>query len=198
MNRRFRLSLKIAGASLGFLTATIVTALFFRWVWPASASPTNPAAIRDLNDTRFPASVGGLFEHRGNLTPSELSFLTSKPLVRGRRALFHLDAFRKLAGLRAGTVADNAAGSTRDHARPVVLNLFPDLNLMAEIHEESTYMVNDGLYTGVIVGDSDSSIRMMIQGLSVDATIIYKGSEYRITDGGSGTVVITESNSFSR
>lgn len=185
MTRRTQIGLKLAGFSFAFLSLTIVCAFLIRGALvPVSGSQDrSPASVQSLN----------MFEHRGDLSASELGMLGSTPLKRGRNAVFHVAEFRRRAGLRAGTVADNSPGSVKARATSIVLNLFPDISLTADIHEESTYMVNDGLYVGTISGDPDSTVRIMIQNGAVDGTINYRGTEFRILDGGGNdAVVITE------
>jgi hypothetical protein len=166
MSRRVQLGLKLALTSAGFLCLTVLAALGLR-------------GFLQSDQDRSPASIegGSVFEHRGNLSATELGLLGSTPLIRGRRVVFHDVQFRNLA-----LTAPNQ----------VVLNLFPDLSMTAQMQSPSVYSVNDGLYVGQIQGDSESSVRILIQNGIVDGTIETGGNEYRIIDAANGQSIITQ------
>ena len=167
MAGRFQTGLKLALTSIGFLCLTIVSALALRH-------------FIEPNKDRGPASVesGSIFEHRGNLTATELGLLGSVPLIRGRRAIFHDTQFRN---------------QVSNHPDQVILNLFPDLSLTVKMHAASVLNVNEGIFTGQIEDDPESSVRFLIQNGVVDGTIEYRGSEFRIIDGANGQAIVTQS-----
>ena len=166
VGRRTQIGLKLALTSAGFLCLTIVSALALR-------------EFMSVNQDRSPASVesGSIFEHRGNLSATELGLLGSTPLVRGRRTQFHDAQFRN---------------QVLQHPDHVILNLFPDLILIAQMQAPSTYTVNEGVFVGQIEGDSESTVRILIQNGIVDGTIDYRGSKYRIIDGANGQAIVTQ------
>jgi hypothetical protein len=166
-SRRVKLGFKLAASAAGFLCLTVLVAFGLR-------------TLTGVNQTRGPASIeaGSVFEHRGNLSASELGMLGSAPLKRGRRVVFHQNVFMN----RALTAPNQVA-----------LNLFPDTTLIAHIQEPSAYTVNEGLFTGTILGDDESSVRILIQNGAVDGSVKFRGTEYRIVDGGlGGQSIVTE------
>ncbi len=163
--RTIKLAFKLAASTAAFLCLTVLVAFGLR-------------SLTEEGRARGPASLeaDSVFEHRGNLSASELGMLGSTPLLRGRRVVFHPEALRRPV---------NGA---------VILNLFPDAVLTAHLQAPSAYTVNEGLIAGTIEGDSSSTVRILLQGGSVDGTIIFRGREYRVIDGGSsGQAIITES-----
>jgi|GEM_PF-5219592 len=171
MTRRFQIGLKLGLSAAVFLGLTVMAAYGLRALTGASQQARSPASIE----------AGSVFEHRGNLNSAELAMLGSTPLIRGRRVVFHEAVFRNHVLTPPNQVA---------------LNLFPDLTLTAAFQAPSAYGVNDGLYVGTILGDEDSSVRILIQNGIVDGTIKYKSSEFRIIDGANGQAIITEAKSI--
>jgi hypothetical protein len=166
MGQRTKIGIKLALTSVGFLCLTIFSAITLRQFMHA-------------DHERSPASVesGSIFEHRGYLSAAELGLLGSTPLLRGRRTVFHETRFRN---------------QVLAHPNQVVLNLFPDLSLVANLRAPSAYTVNEGVFVGQIEGDSDSTVRILIQNGIVDGTIEYRGSEYRLIDGANSQAIVTQ------
>jgi hypothetical protein len=165
-NRRFQLGFKLTLSTVAFLCLTVVAGFALRMITGDSIG-------------RSPASVesGAVFEHRGTLSASELGMLGSTPLKRGRRVVFHAETFSRQALTPPNEVA---------------LNLFTDTTLVAQMQNASAYTVNEGLLVGTIVGDDESSVRILVQNGIVDGTIKYRGSEFRIIDGANGQAIVTE------
>lgn len=169
-SRRVKLGFKLAASAAVFLCLTVLAAFGLRTLTGATSRTRGPASLE----------AGSVFEHRGNLSASELGMLGSAPLKRGRRVVFHQNVFMN----RALTAPNQVA-----------LNLFPDTTLIAHLQEPSAYTVNEGLFTGTILGDDESSVRILIQNGTVDGTIKFRGTEYRILDGGlNGQSIVTEAN----
>jgi hypothetical protein len=173
MGHRTVLGFKLATASICFLVLTILSALGLRAMLGYSSF--------ENAGSRTPASApaGSLFEHRGNLSSSELGLLGSTPLLRARKVLVHFGPLQ---------ISDENQGP-----RAVVMNLFPDAVFTIELQAPSVYGVNSGLLVGQVQGDPESTVRIMIQNNVMDGTIQTRGREFRVIDGANGLHIVTES-----
>lgn len=170
MNHRTVLGFKLAFASIGFLALTIFAALGLR----AFTGYNDPS----LNPSREPASFSNaIFESEGQLNASELGLLGSSPQIRGQKVRVNL---AKLMD------AENPG------PRRVVLNLFSDVVLNVDLQAPSIYSVNSGLLVGLVDGDPESFVRIVIQDGVMNGTIRTKNREYQVIDGGNGLHIVTE------
>lgn len=186
MSHRTILGLKLATASVCFLVLTILSAFGIR----AMTGYGNGGDIVGVggDGSRAPASSdrrksGVIFEHRGALSASELGLLGSSPQLRGRKVKVDLQLLTL---------------NPDQGPRTISLNLFPDEIVQVELQAPSIYSVNSGILVGQVQGDSESSVRLLIQDGVMDGTIMTHGREFRIIDGGNGLHIVTESSKSSR
>lgn len=193
MSHRTVLGFKLAFASICFLALTIASAVGLRAFVGYPDQPvaetksgfttgieTSLDANSDLD--REPASfrTGSktlVFEPKSKLNPQELSWATPNRVIRGQRAYINIAKLLEAENPRPRTMP---------------LNLFSDKVLNIDLQAPSVYSVNSGLLVGLVEGDPESSVRIMVQDGKVDGTIRTQGLEYRVFDGGNGLHIVTE------
>lgn len=204
MSHRTVLGLKLAVASICFLALTIASAVGLRALtgYPDQRTHETKSGFTTGIDSsvgdqqletellgesapdsdREPASFKSrsktlVFEPKSKLTFQELSLVTSSKVSRGQKVSLNLSNLLDPEAVRPRTVA---------------LNLFPDTTVNVELQAPSVYGVNSGLLVGLVQGDSESFVRIMVQNGVVDGTIRFKGREFRVFDGGNGLHIVTE------
>lgn len=194
MSHRTVLGFKLAFASICFLALTIASAVGLRAFvgYPdqpitdtKSGFTTDIETISGLNDAdldREPASFRNgsktlVLQPKLALSSQELSLVTPNRVIRGQRTYVNIS---------------NLLEPESPRPRVMALNLFSDTVLNIELQAPSVYSVNSGLLVGLVEGDPESFVRIMVQDGKVDGTIRTKGREYRIFDGGNGFHIVTE------
>ena len=196
--RRFHMRMALACA--GFVSVTIVTAVYLRDQLPneglrmPSSILYNDKGVIVQSETqllderprsgalRGHAMEGGIFAEAPN-PGSELTALieakrrTGLPAIRARKVVFDREAF---------------AAAVTDPGRLKGLELFPDFTLGIRFGKSSALSLNDYIYVAGVDGDSRSNVTFMIQGEKMSARIRARNRDFQIVDLADGYHYIVE------